>query len=189
MDEFTISFTAKFNWIEILKISSAKFEKYKKEGVPSKEKDFSSWDKYIEDLEGKSNSWGYTEYSENIEVIIPGSDKSIIERKLLNAENFSFQERQLKHEYEKGKNYLVRVRSIPLIFILDFSGIFENKKFHYILMPSYLPGEKFIKGMSAKYDDEFLTAPMRHVLYKETIVYLADSKDNIFNINNHINSD
>jgi hypothetical protein len=189
MNDCMVSLTAKFSWIEILKISSAKFAKYKKEGVPSKEQDFSSWDKYIEELEEKSNQWGFTEYSENIEVIISGSDKSIIERKLLNAENFRSLERPLKHEYEKGKNYLVRIKSIPLIFYSDFSGIFDYNKFHFILMPTGLPGGKFIKGMSAKYDDNFLTAPMKHTLYKETIVYLADSKGNKFNIDNHMNSD
>jgi hypothetical protein len=189
MRHCTIKFTANFFWVEVLKISQSKFLKYKKDGIPSEELDFYAWEEYVDDLECNSESCGIMEFSKIIKVDIEADDNGIINNLVLSIEDINFLEMPVSQGYEEGGNYLVRIQSKPdSVYLKKIAGVFDKDKLLLKIRSECFPGDEVINTFSATYDGEFFYNESQSELFKDSIVYLVDSKGNKFPIESQLNS-
>lgn len=177
MQNKTIEVLAKFTWVEVLQISPARLLQYKNDGIPSERCDPMSWEKYINDLEAKSESSGSMQYAETTEVVISSVDRSNNESKLLNVENFKLMEFPPRMDYQEGKNYLIRVQSTPgVTYSKKITAEYESEKLTFEVKPECLPGGQIIRTLIGRYDGLMFEYPRDCYQYTESATYLVDAK-------------
>ena len=173
-----------FCWYEVLEISKNKFNEYKTKGIPSELKQAVAYEKYIDKLEGKSESSGAMIYSPNLKFSqVINETNSVDLSGYLTEKDFLEKSPVEKIQTKANSYYLVRIQNTKKAsYKIQMQEEFVKAKLKIFVKPEELPGEKIIDCLLIKYNDDFFDYEVGYSNYDSSYTYLVDNKGQSYDI-------
>ena len=173
-----------FCWYEVLEISKNKFNEYKTKGIPSELKQAVAYEKYIDKLEGESESSGAMIYSPNLKFSqVINEINSVDLSGYLTETDFLEKSPVEKIQTKANSYYLVRIQNTKKAsYKIQMQEEFVKAKLKIFVKPEELPGEKIIDCLLIKYSDDFFDYESGYSNYDSSYTYLVDNKGQSYDI-------
>jgi len=173
-----------FCWYEVLEISKNKFNEYKTKGIPSELKQAVAYEKYIDKLEGESESSGAMIYSPNLKFSqVINETNSVDLSGYLTETDFLEKSPVEKIQTKANSYYLVRIQNTKKAsYKIQMQEEFVKAKLKIFVKPEELPGEKIIDCLLIKYNDDFFDYEVGYSNYDSSYTYLVDNKGQSYDI-------
>lgn len=173
-----------FCWYEVLEISKNKFNEYKTKGIPSELKQAVAYEKYIDKLEGESESSGAMIYSPNLKFSqVINETNSVDLSGYLTEKDFLEKSPVEKIQTKANSYYLVRIQNTKKAsYKIQMQEEFVKAKLKIFVKPEELPGEKIIDCLLIKYNDDFFDYEVGYSNYDSSYTYLVDNKGQSYDI-------
>lgn len=173
-----------FCWYEVLEISKNKFNEYKTKGIPSELKQAVAYEKYIDKLEGDSESSGAMIYSPNLKFSQVINETNSVDLSGYLTETDLFEKSPVEKIQTKANSYyLVRIQNTKKAsYKIQMQEEFVKAKLKIFVKPEELPGEKIIDCLLIKYNDDFFDYEAGYSNYDSSYTYLVDNKGQSYDI-------